>query len=241
MVCSICHGSELVDNDATGPQNAILSCSTCGVNVHQLCFGVAEYLEDWQCSWCLKSDEGAKKKCELCPSDKGALKPTTDKKWVHMLCALYHPKTRIENAESMEPIDISRIRSKDFEYMCCICSEPGACIKCNSAACTDRFHITCAQKEKGLRELEKNGRILFRGLCTNHSLKKRRTLTSERIERCVRERRVKHLNLTAKSTNSEWIANHVPTDSTIIKPVSESRPLESGRGPPNVSVKFIID
>lgn len=94
-----------------------------------------------------------------------------------MVCSLYHPKTIIMDSDTMEPIDITKIPAKDFAVKCSMCSFKGACVKC-LMNCKNYFHITCAQKHASLREIVKEDRISFRGLCLKHAKVRRRTLTS---------------------------------------------------------------
>lgn len=60
----------------------------------------------------------------------------TDDRYVHMICALYHPGSVIENATSMEPIAFSQIINKDL-------LKKGGCIRCLHKNCYDHIHATC--------------------------------------------------------------------------------------------------
>ena len=42
--------------------------------------------------------------CVLCPNEGGAFKQTVTGGWVHLLCAIWVPETRVANEVFMEPI-----------------------------------------------------------------------------------------------------------------------------------------
>ena len=42
--------------------------------------------------------------CALCPNEGGAFKQTLDGVWVHLLCAIWVPETRVMNEVFMEPV-----------------------------------------------------------------------------------------------------------------------------------------
>lgn len=42
--------------------------------------------------------------CVLCPNEGGAFKQTVHGDWVHLLCAIWVPETRVANDVFMEPI-----------------------------------------------------------------------------------------------------------------------------------------
>lgn len=44
------------------------------------------------------------KSCVLCPNEGGAFKQTIHGEWVHLLCAIWVPETRVANEVFMEPI-----------------------------------------------------------------------------------------------------------------------------------------
>ena len=53
-------------------------------------------------------------RCELCPSREGALKPTDNSGWAHVVCALYIPEVRFGNVTTMEPIILNQIPQERF-------------------------------------------------------------------------------------------------------------------------------
>lgn len=151
MVCDICSNVLLWNPNETNKQNQIVVCKICDVKVHQNCYGVEECKEYWVCDYCETGLGVDSRKCELCPSKDGAFKPgTKPSTWVHVICALYHPKSEIIDDQTMQPIDISGISKFFYQQNCYFCdgdhiSRIGACVKCYHKRCRNYMHATCAQ------------------------------------------------------------------------------------------------
>ena len=115
--CAICDDSEGENT------NAIVFCDGCNLAVHQDCYGVPYIPEgQWLCRKCTVSPETpvvrlqslrylegtltafASQSCILCPNEGGAFKQTVLGDWVHLLCAIWIPETRVMNETFMEPI-----------------------------------------------------------------------------------------------------------------------------------------
>lgn len=115
------------------------------------------------------------KNCDLCPNEGGAFKQTVNGEWVHLLCAIWIPETRVANDVFMEPITgveriskqrwklVSKISvfmheshySSQSKQRCSICHQRyGACIQCTKPSCFVAFHATCARKEKLLMPMK---------------------------------------------------------------------------------------
>ena len=110
--------------------------------------------------------------CDLCPNEGGAFKQTVTGEWVHLLCAIWIPETRVANDVFMEPITgVERISKQRWKLVslillfttlllthvqrCCICQQRyGACIQCTKPSCFVAFHATCARKEKLLMPMK---------------------------------------------------------------------------------------
>lgn len=60
---------------------------------------------NWQCARCVQGTIPAE--CVLCSLRGGALKPTTDEKWAHIVCAIAHAEVLFNSVSSREPIDTS--------------------------------------------------------------------------------------------------------------------------------------
>lgn len=104
-VCVVCF-----DGDSTAT-NEIIYCDGCNVGVHQACYGVQVIPDgDWFCDRCRYIKGGGMRKhvvCSLCPFSDGAMKPTFDGRWVHMICAIWTPGVWIHNVTRMTGIDVA--------------------------------------------------------------------------------------------------------------------------------------
>ncbi|KAF7289416.1 Bromodomain-containing protein [Mycena chlorophos] len=142
--CAIC-------DDAEGENsNAIVFCDGCNLAVHQDCYGVPYIPEgQWLCRKCTVSPDNTVS-CLLCPNEGGAFKQTTQGQWVHLLCAIWVPETRVSNDAFMEPIiGVDSISKQRWKLKCSICpSRGGACIQCGKPNCFVAFHVSCARKDK---------------------------------------------------------------------------------------------
>ncbi|KAJ7156890.1 bromodomain and PHD finger-containing protein 3 [Mycena crocata] len=142
--CAICDDSEGENS------NAIVFCDGCNLAVHQDCYGVPYIPEgQWLCRKCTVSPENPVS-CILCPNEGGAFKQTTQGEWIHLLCAIWVPETRVSNDVFMEPIiGVERISKQRWKLKCAICeTREGACIQCAKQSCFLAFHVTCARKDK---------------------------------------------------------------------------------------------
>jgi len=148
-VCAVC--GDGMSEDA----NQIIYCDGCDLAVHQQCYGVPYIPEgSWKCERCL-SDTPAE--CVLCHdrTRHQALRRTTTGEWVHVLCALWAPHTRLSfiqgpgEIEYLDSIDISRITQGDRQTVCYICNTPGGvCTHCCQPGCSKGFHATCGRAAK---------------------------------------------------------------------------------------------
>lgn len=145
QACCICGESEC-DNS-----NAIVYCDGCDIACHQECYGVSFIPEgQWLCRRCSFNRARRRPKkgsCLFCPSQIGAFKMTNQKKWGHVVCALWIPETKI-GGKHMEPIshvrDVPRSR---WKLVCYICKQKmGACIQCARSNCFHAFHVTCGRR-----------------------------------------------------------------------------------------------
>ncbi|XP_072313805.1 protein Jade-1 [Eucyclogobius newberryi] len=166
VVCDVCRSPDGEEN------NEMVFCDKCNICVHQACYGIQKVpTGSWLCRICAL---GILPKCQLCPKNGGAMKPTrSGTKWVHVSCALWIPEVSIGNPEKMEPItNVSHIPSNRWSLICCICKEKtGACIQCSAKNCRSAFHVTCCQ-HAGLEmttTLTEDEEVKFKAFCPEHS------------------------------------------------------------------------
>lgn len=175
IVCAVCQST---DGD---PSDPIVFCDGCDLMVHTTCYGhpltngVPE--GDWFCCQCSisKSPKTHKKKaqsCCLCPAIGGAMKPTGDGRWAHIVCALFVPEVFFKDPEGREGIDCSKVPARRWEQSCYVCESANGCaIDCSEPKCPLGFHVTCGLKEElciEYREGKNNGAIVV-GFCKSHT------------------------------------------------------------------------
>lgn len=66
--------------------------------VHMRCYGIESHPAGsaWLCGVC-RLDLPTPPPCVLCPRSGGAMKPTSDGRWCHLLCATWVPETFVED------------------------------------------------------------------------------------------------------------------------------------------------
>lgn len=115
-ICSVCLGDQSDEDDE------IIECDSCGVSVHESCYGVSgeetaindttsvhsnissESTEPWFCEPCRKSVINPF--CELCPNTGGIFKQTDTGRWIHMVCALYTRGVTFENIDNLSGVSL---------------------------------------------------------------------------------------------------------------------------------------
>eukprot|EP00735_Rhodelphis_limneticus_P007194 TRINITY_DN1969_c0_g1::TRINITY_DN1969_c0_g1_i1::g.23134::m.23134 TRINITY_DN1969_c0_g1::TRINITY_DN1969_c0_g1_i1::g.23134 ORF type:complete len:347 (-),score=33.10,sp/Q6IE81/JADE1_HUMAN/33.76/8e-19,zf-HC5HC2H_2/PF13832.1/2.4e-23,zf-HC5HC2H/PF13771.1/1.2e+04,zf-HC5HC2H/PF13771.1/5.4e+02,zf-HC5HC2H/PF13771.1/9.5e-11,PHD/PF00628.24/2.8e-05,PHD/PF00628.24/1.6e+03,PHD/PF00628.24/8.9e+02,PHD/PF00628.24/0.091,PHD_2/PF13831.1/2.4e+03,PHD_2/PF13831.1/1.5e-05,PHD_2/PF13831.1/2.1e+03,PHD_2/PF13831.1/5e+02,FH len=153
LFCQVCGDGNWIEG------NAIVLCEggradqICGsVGVHQLCYAIKTIPDDeWLCDAC--QDARVKKashkayRCVLCLRFKGALKPTTDGEWVHLVCAHWTPNVSFVDKEALAPVRIQSDvmnKAKKNKTACSVChGESGVRLKCADGECGAVFHPSC--------------------------------------------------------------------------------------------------
>ncbi|KAI5728993.1 hypothetical protein M8J77_023996 [Diaphorina citri] len=161
LVCCVCLGERSDD------VNEIVECDSCGVTVHEGCYGVQDTAsisstvsscstEPWFCESCRAGI--AEPTCELCPNFGGIFKETDVGKWVHLVCALYIPGVAFGEVDRLSNVTLFEMPySRWGAKSCALCPDEsyartGVCIQCDAGMCRTYFHVTCAQREGLLSE-----------------------------------------------------------------------------------------
>lgn len=174
--CAVCESTD------GNPSDPIVFCDGCDVMVHARCYGnplINNIPEgDWFCSQCLASNssssvekKGKPFSCCLCPINGGAMKPTNDGRWAHVVCAVFVPEVFFEDPEGREGIDCSMVPKRRWEGKCYACSSRKGCvIECSESKCRLAFHVTCALKADLCIEYRegKKGTVIA-GFCKTHT------------------------------------------------------------------------
>ena len=117
-ICQVCFDGVCADD------NAIVFCDLCNLAVHQRCYGVKSIPADnepWYCDFCRDAKTRTTGSvwylhwhtpCELCGRVGGALKQTTDDRWVHLLCTLLTPGTWISDLKRMSSVEIRSVEAE---------------------------------------------------------------------------------------------------------------------------------
>lgn len=129
----------------------LIRCSSCCLQVHASCYGVKpdSVSDNWTCSRCAAGAFTVE--CCLCNLRGGALKTTSDNRWVHVICAIAVAEARFVNPLEREPVDVTAVPETRKNLKCVYChgknisQNRGACIQCSHENCATSFHVTCAQ------------------------------------------------------------------------------------------------
>ncbi|KAL2943389.1 Bromodomain and PHD finger-containing protein 3 [Bienertia sinuspersici] len=170
ILCAVC---ESTDGDASDP---IVFCDGCDLMVHSTCYGnplIKGIPEgEWYCHQCLNS-QPSPEKCCLCPDSSGALKPTKDGRWAHIVCAVLVPEVFFEDPEGRDGIDCSKIPKRRWREKCYVCKDRKGCaIECSELNCGLAFHVTCGLRQDlsiELKQGKKNHGGIVAGFCKKHT------------------------------------------------------------------------
>lgn len=164
--------------------NEIVECDSCGVSVHEACYGIQEggsiasnasaaSTEPWFCEPCMAGVY--QPHCEVCPNIGGIYKETDVGNWVHLVCALYIPQISFFDPERITRATLFELNYQSWgKRACSLCKDlkfarTGLCIECDVGMCRQYFHVTCAQEAGLLSEPSAEDSEQFFGHCKAHS------------------------------------------------------------------------
>ena len=112
--------------------------------------------------------------CVLCTHRGGALKPTSDGRWAHILCAMLVPRARLKDVRHMEPVagvEDAYTAQRQHGRVCCVCRvDFGCCAGCSHKHCTTVFHAYCGWLAGFYYQADVNGiDIRFSIFCSQHT------------------------------------------------------------------------
>lgn len=209
----------MVCEDEVTKKNPLYVCIGCDIKVHKLCYGTQESLKNWKCSPCLSGKTGFIK-CQLCfQKGNGPFKQTECNKWVHVVCALFTDGVVFSDEQAMEPVNLSNVSSSARNKRCAFCyNSQGYCSTCSQKKCKVTFHITCAQKQKLLREEKvdpKGKAVIFKAYCKEHVPNESHSrLSSGSVQVVVDKKRQMALKMRSAIDNADWILGGVQSHST---------------------------
>ncbi|GER27462.1 Phd finger protein [Striga asiatica] len=183
-VCHYCSYGHTGD-----PLNLLIECGSCGMTIHQRCYGVQDDVDSsWSCSWCKWKNVVKLSKaipCILCPKQGGALKPVQKRgfgsdyegskvEFAHLFCCQWIPEVYLENTRAMEPImNVDELKDTRRKLLCYLCKiKHGACVRCSNGSCRLSFHPICAREARLRMEIwGKLGsdEVELRAFCTKHT------------------------------------------------------------------------
>lgn len=189
--------NSLLRSDGTAP---LLICSVCKICVHATCYGISMLpMGSWVCTRCTRQAQDAE--CCLCVLRGGALKPTADDRWAHVVCAILIEETYFENTLQKQPVNMSKITPKRQRLKCKFCvkttlpkESKGVCVQCRSGKCYLPYHVTCGYMAGVIFETSDWPEPIHM-ICTRHAAARRKPPKREMTNVAVGERVIaKHRN-----------------------------------------------
>lgn len=209
----------MVCEDEVTKKNPLFVCVGCDIKVHKLCYGIHDSQKNWKCSPC-RLGKTSFAKCQLCfQKGNGPMKQTECNKWVHVVCALFTEGVVFSDDQTMEPVNVSNVCASARNKRCAYCySSQGYCSTCSKKKCKITFHITCAQKQKLLREekIESLGQtVQFNAYCKEHLPNdSQNRLSSGSVQNVVDKKRQMALIAKGATGDADWILGGVQSHST---------------------------
>lgn len=229
----------LICKDPSDEDNPILKCINCDFQAHVLCYGIINR-ENFTCSPCMNEVDSKMINCVICKKTAGAMKKTTEKAWVHIICALFTAGVAFIDEETMEPIDVSKMIQPKQKKICVFCSDTDGVFKCGKKGCENYLHACCGLENGSLKEIVgKKNTIRFLGYCNEHvSDEKAKRLSSDRIQLLIDKKTGKRNIEEARKKNSAWIIQQIQSKEDELQEDIDS--TSSQKSDRNVSFKNAI-
>lgn len=199
--CSLC-------SDHSVYENPILKCEKCDLRVHALCYGIQN--GKFVCSPCAAEVDAKTIQCAICQKSEGAMKKSTNGGWVHVICGLFTKDVEFCNIETMEPIDVSKLKQSK-KRKCFYCEGPYGTFKCMKRGCVSALHASCGLKMNSLKEeIGENDEITFLGYCADHMPdKSSKRLSSDALNLIISSKTLKKNTLKAAKANNQWVVEKI--------------------------------
>ncbi|GIY16831.1 lysine-specific demethylase 4C [Caerostris extrusa] len=131
----------------------------------------------------------------------GALKPTNDDRWAHIICAVLIPDTFCENVLQKQPINVTQVTPPRQRLKCKYClktsqskASKGACVQCQCGKCYLPYHVTCGYMAGVIFETNDWPKPIHM-ICTRHASARRKPPKRELTSVSVGEKVIaKHKN-----------------------------------------------
>lgn len=205
----------LVCVDKHTKDNPILKCKNCEVKVHMLCYGI-QSRRNFVCSPCIQKVKSDLVTCVLCSKKGGAMKLTTDRRFVHVICALFVKNTQIANSDTMEPINITKVRFPKIKLPCIFCEGTYGTLKCVIRNCRNYMHASCGSENGCLKEeLDNKELIKFVGYCKEHvpsGQNQIKRLSSDNLKQAITLKVSTQLKAAASKQNSNWVRDKLGSE-----------------------------
>ena len=158
----------------------IVECDSCGISVHEGCYGIvaddsdiesvhsdisSDPTEPWFCDACKAGVKSPA--CEMCPNTGGIFKQTDVGRWVHIVCCLYTHGVAFSDTIHLTGITLFELPYDRWgSKACALCEDERLCrtgftVSCDAGMCKSHFHVTCAQREGMHIIIPSHGFIVF--------------------------------------------------------------------------------
>ncbi|TYZ65509.1 hypothetical protein PybrP1_008968 [[Pythium] brassicae (nom. inval.)] len=166
VACGVCFEADSLENDP------IVICELCSTAVHQSCYRIPFVPDgDWHCHPCtrfLKEQDVEQNvtptrelACVACLAKGGALMPTLEGAWMHVMCSMFLPEIAVNQVGVKGDVccgvhvEQERLKARR-KLRCCFCKktyvfavlrgDKGACAQCVVGKCVVAYHVPCALK-----------------------------------------------------------------------------------------------